>query len=224
MAARYREHDEAWFDHIQELRWLNEGEDEYVSEYGPEDQEEEDYGVEDQDQDQEECSAEELAIFEEAWFNHVQENSWTSGCENEDQSSRMSVEDQSSRMFVEDQDQEQEEYAYRHLDFLCESFALDVSSSNSSPCATATKMEVVEEDKPAADMKARLLAAEMRVMQLESQLLTAQAVAARDRLRTQELMGILEKQTKEINKLTESLEMMTEWVIEVVRPETENCL
>jgi len=68
------------------------------------------------------------------------------------------------------------------------------------------------------------LAAEMRVMQLESQLLTAQAVAARDRLRTQELMGILEKQTKEINKLTESLEMMTEWVIEVVQPETENCL
>jgi hypothetical protein len=215
MAARYREHDEAWFDHIQELRWANEcedeGEDEYVSEYGPEDQEEEDYGVE--DQDQEECSAEELAIFEEAWFNHVQENSWTSGCENEDQSSRMSVEDQ-----------EQEEYAYRHLDFLCESFALDISSSNSSPCATATKMEVVEEDKTAADMKTRLLAAEMRVMQLESQLLTAQTVAARDRLRTQELMGILEKQTKEINKLTESLEMMTEWVIEVVQPETENCL
>jgi hypothetical protein len=206
MAARYREHDEAWFDHIQELRWLNECEDEYVSEYGPEDQEEEDYGVEDQDQEQGECSAEELAIFEEAWFNHVQENSWTSGCENEDQ------------------DQEQEEYAYRHLDFLCESFALDISSSNSSPCATATKMEVVEEDKTAADMKARLLAAEMRVMQLESQLLTAQAVAARDRLRTQELMGILEKQTKEINKLTESLEMMTEWVIEVVKPETENCL
>ena len=218
MAARYREHDEAWFDHIQELRWYNECEDEYVSEYGPEDQEEEDYGVDDQeeDQDQEECSAEELAIFEEAWFNHVQENSWTSGCENEDQSSRMFVEDQY-------QDQEQEEYAYRHLDFLCESFALDISSS-SSPCATATKMEVVEEDKTAADMKARLLAAEMRVMQLESQLLTAQAVAARDRLRTQELMGILEKQTKEINKLTESLEMMTEWVIEVVRPETENCM
>jgi len=213
MAARYREQDEAWFDHIQELRWANECEDEYVSEYGPEDQEEEDYGVEDQDQDQEECSAEELAIFEEAWFNHVQENSWTSGCENEDQSSLMSVEDQ-----------EQEEYAYRHLDFLCESFALDISSSNSSPCATATKMEVVEEDKPAADMKTRLLAAEMRVMQLESQLLTAQAVAARDRLRTQELMGILEKQTKEINKLTESLEMMTEWVIDVVQPETENCL
>jgi hypothetical protein len=202
-AARHCDsREEAWFDHVQELRWANECEyeckneskneceDEYVSEYGVEEQEEE-------------CSAEELAIFEEAWFNHVQENSWTSGCENEDQ--------------------EQEEYAYRHLDFLGESFAVDISSSN-TPCAPATKMEVVEEDQDAADMKARLFAAEMRVMQLESQLLTAKAVAARDLLRTQELEGLFEKQKEQIDKLTESLDIMTEWIIEIKQPETTSCL
>jgi hypothetical protein len=262
MSARHREQDDAWFDHIQELRWLNEcedeskneSEDEYVSEYAPENQEEEDYGVEDQDQDQERYIAEELAIFEEAWFNHVQENSWTSGCENEEQSSRMFVEDQSSRMFVEDQssrmfvedqssrmfveDQEQEESAYRELEILEEAWFSHVQENHwtngcenedqeqdisGNSCADKSP-SIIYHKQRAADMEAKVMELEARLLLEEAWLMEAEASAAAAKARTLELEGLLEKQNKQIDELTESLDMMTAWVIAVVRPETTNCL
>lgn len=205
--------EDAWFDHVQEKRWANEGE--YVSEYGPEDQEQEDYGVEDEsfqmfteDQLQEDCSAEELAILKEAWFSHVQENHWTSGCENEGQ--------------------EQEEYAYRRLDFLEESFTIDASGGSCEieveVVGDAAEPSVVYLKQRAADMEAKVMELEARLLLEEAWLMEAEASAAAAKARTLELEGILEKQNKQIDELTESLDMMTAWVIEVVQPETSNCL
>jgi hypothetical protein len=211
--------EDAWVDHVQEKRWQNEGENEgenecenegeYVSEYGLEDQEQEDCGVDDES------------------FQMFTEEQLQEDC---------SAEDQSSRMIVDDQ--EQEESAYRELEILEEAWfnhvqenhwtngcenedqEQDISGSSRAYKSPST----VDHKQRAADMEAKVMELEARLLLEEAWLMEAEAGAAAAKARTLELEGILEKQNKQIDELTESLDMMTAWVIEVVQPETSNCL
>jgi len=181
---------------------------------------------------------------EEAEFDHVKENRYANECEDEsfqmfaddEQEDDCVVEDQSSRMFVKDQ--EQEECSNRELEILEEAWFNHVQKNHwtdgcenedqeqdisGSSCAYKS-LSTVDDKQRAADMEAKVMELEARLLLEEAWLMEAEASAAAAKTRTLELEGILEKQNKQIYELTESLEIMTSWVIEVVRPELTNCL
>ena len=196
------------------------------------------FADEQEDQEPEECANGELAVLKEAWFDHVQENQWTNGCENEGQEDQEQEEasyrslDFLGESFVQDVSggssamvvvvQETSNLSREKLkEKACDTMVLLTANLN----VMVAETRVLQAKIALLENKAESLkVAKAEVLKLEARLKACEARAAAANARTLELEGIVEKQNKHIDELEESLEIMTEWVIEIKQPETENWL